>query len=104
VVGRVVRRHTRITADIRRAAPRVRVGGRAGAGVDNIDVAAATKRGVVVMKAPGENTISAAEHTLSLRLALARQIPQADRSMKAGRWDRGRTLGVELSGKTLGVH
>src|SRR5207245_7665767 len=59
--------------------------------------------GRAVMNAPGENTISAAEHTLSLLLALARQIPQADRSMKAGRWDRGRFLGVELFGKTLGI-
>ena len=99
----VVRSDTRITEEVMRGAPRLRVVGRAGAGVDNIDVAAATKRGVVVMNAPGENTISAAEHTLSLLLALARQIPRADRSMKAGRWDRGAILGVELSGKTLGV-
>jgi len=103
VEGIVVRSDTRITAEVMRAAPRLRVVGRAGAGVDNIDVAAATKRGIVVMNAPGENTISAAEHTLSMILALARQIPQADRSMKAGRWDRGRFLGVELFGKTLGI-
>ncbi len=103
VEGIVVRSDTRITEEVMRRAPRLRVVGRAGAGVDNIDVAAATKRGIVVMNAPGENTISAAEHTLSLMLALARQIPLADRSMKAGRWDRGRILGVELSGKTLGV-
>src|SRR6266571_3402492 len=103
VEGIVVRSDTRITAEVIAAAPRLRGVGRAGAGVDNIDVAAATKRGVVVMNAPGENTISAAEHTLSLMLALARQIPQADRSMKAGRWERGRFLGVELFGKTLGV-
>ncbi len=103
VEGIVVRSDTRITEEVMRRAPKLRVVGRAGAGVDNIDVAAATKRGIVVMNAPGENTISAAEHTLSLMLALARQIPLADRSMKAGRWDRGRILGVELSGKTLGV-
>ncbi len=103
VEGIVVRSDTRITEEIMRGAPRLRVVGRAGAGVDNIDVAAATKRGIVVMNAPGENTISAAEHTLSLMLALARQIPLADRSMKAGRWDRGKILGVELSGKILGV-
>ena len=103
VEGIAVRSDTRITEAVMRAAPRLRVVGRAGAGVDNIDVEAATKRGVVVMNAPGENTISAAEHTLSLLLALARQIPQADRSMKAGGWDRGRFLGVELFGKTLGI-
>jgi D-3-phosphoglycerate dehydrogenase / 2-oxoglutarate reductase len=103
VEGIVVRSDTRITEEVMRQAPKLRVVGRAGAGVDNIDVAAATKRGIVVMNAPGENTISAAEHTLSLMLALARQIPLADRSMKVGRWDRGRILGVELSGKTLGV-
>jgi D-3-phosphoglycerate dehydrogenase len=103
VEGIVVRSDTRITEEVMRAAPRLRVIGRAGAGVDNVDVAAATKRGIVVMNAPGENTISAAEHTLSLLLALARQIPRADRSMKAGRWDRGKILGVELAGKTLGV-
>jgi len=103
VEGIVVRSDTRITEEVMRKAPRLRVIGRAGAGVDNIDVEAASKRGIVVMNAPGENTISAAEHTLSLMLSLARQIPLADRSMKAGRWDRGRILGVELSGKTLGV-
>ncbi|MEK7799336.1 MAG: phosphoglycerate dehydrogenase, partial [Acidobacteriota bacterium] len=103
VEGIVVRSDTRIGAEVLQAAPRLRVVGRAGAGVDNIDVPAATKRGIVVMNAPGENTISAAEHTLSLLLALARQIPQADRSMKAGRWDRGRFLGVELFGKVLGI-
>jgi D-3-phosphoglycerate dehydrogenase len=103
VEGIVVRSDTRIDEDVLRAAPVLRVVGRAGAGVDNIDVPAATRRGIVVMNAPGENTISAAEHTLSLLLALARQIPQADRSMKAGRWDRGRFLGVELFGKVLGI-
>ncbi|MBI4168781.1 MAG: phosphoglycerate dehydrogenase [Acidobacteria bacterium] len=103
VDGIVVRSDTRITEEVIRAAPRLRVIGRAGAGVDNIDVAAATRHGVVVMNAPGENTISAAEHTLSMILALARQIPRADRSMRAGCWERGSFLGVELFGKTLGV-
>jgi D-3-phosphoglycerate dehydrogenase len=101
--GLVVRSDTRVTEEVLRAAPRLRVVGRAGAGVDNIDVSAATRHGIVVMNAPGENTISAAEHTLSLMLALARQIPRADRSMHEGRWERGRILGVELYGKTLGV-
>src|SRR6266571_1675131 len=101
--GLVVRSDTQVTEEVIAAAPRLRVVGRAGAGVDNIDVAAATRRGVVVMNAPGENTISAAEHTMSMILALARQIPAADRSMRAGRWERGRFLGVELLGKTLGI-
>src|SRR5213594_700154 len=102
-VGLVVRSETRVTEDLLSAAPGLRVVGRAGTGVDNIDVAAATRRGVVVMNAPGENTIAAAEHTLSLMLALARNIPAADRSMKAGQWDRTHFLGVELHGKVLGV-
>jgi D-3-phosphoglycerate dehydrogenase / 2-oxoglutarate reductase len=103
VAAIVVRSDTRITDQVMAAAPGLRVVGRAGAGVDNIDVPAATRRGVVVMNAPGENTISAAEHTLSMMLALARRVPQADRSMRAGRWERGKFLGVELFGKTLGV-
>ena len=103
VDGIVVRSDTRVGEEVLRAAPRLRVVGRAGAGVDNIDVAAATRRGVVVMNAPGENTLSAAEHTLSMMLALARQVPRADRSMRAGLWERGKFLGVELYGKTLGI-
>jgi D-3-phosphoglycerate dehydrogenase len=103
-VGLVVRSDTRVTDELMAAAPGLRVVGRAGAGVDNIDVPAATRRGIVVMNAAGENTISAAEHTLSMILALARRIPAADRSMRAGRWERGAAfMGVELHGKTLGV-
>jgi D-3-phosphoglycerate dehydrogenase/(S)-sulfolactate dehydrogenase len=102
-VGLVVRSETRVTEDLLAAASCLKVVGRAGTGVDNIDVEAATRRGVVVMNAPGGNTIAAAEHTLSLILALARNIPCADRSMKSGKWDRARFLGVELMGKTLGV-
>jgi len=103
VDGIVVRSDTRITDAVMGAAPRLRVVGRAGAGVDNIDVEAATRRGIVVMNAPGENTISAAEHTLSMILTLARRIPMADRSLRSGRWERSRFVGVELFGKTLGV-
>jgi D-3-phosphoglycerate dehydrogenase len=102
-VGLVVRSETKVTEDLLSAGDSLRVVGRAGTGVDNIDVAAATRRGVVVMNAPGENTIAAAEHTLSLMLSLARNIPAADRSMKSGNWDRAKFLGVELLGKTLGV-
>ncbi len=103
VEGLVVRSDTRVDEEVIAGAPRLRVVGRAGAGVDNVDVEAATRRGIVVMNAPGENTISAAEHTMSMILALARQIPAADRSMHAGRWERGKFLGVELLGKTLGI-
>jgi D-3-phosphoglycerate dehydrogenase / 2-oxoglutarate reductase len=103
IEGLIVRSDTRVDEEVIAASPGLRVIGRAGAGVDNIDVAAATRRGIVVMNAPGENTISAAEHTLSMILAMARQIPAADRSMHAGRWERGKFLGVELFGKTLGV-
>ena len=92
-VGLVVRSGTKVTEEVLAAARSLRVVGRAGTGVDNIDVAAATRRGVVVMNAPGENTIAAAEHTLSLMLAVARNIPRADRSTKAGkrpRWHPGK--------------
>ncbi|MFQ5877783.1 MAG: phosphoglycerate dehydrogenase [Acidobacteriota bacterium] len=103
VEGIIVRSDTRITEEVIAAARRLRAVGRAGAGVDNIDVPAATRRGIVVMNAPGENTISAAEHTLSMILALARRIPHADRSVRSGSWERSKFLGVELFGKTLGV-
>ncbi len=101
--GLVVRSETKVTEDLLAAAPTLRVVGRAGTGVDNIDVAAATRRGVVVMNAPGENTIAAAEHTFSLLLALSRNVPAADRSLKSGKWERARFLGVELMGKSLGI-
>ncbi|HZE88558.1 MAG TPA: phosphoglycerate dehydrogenase [Verrucomicrobiae bacterium] len=99
----VVRSQTKVTAPILAAGKKLRVIGRAGTGVDNVDVEAATRAGIVVMNVPGGNTISAAEHTLSLLLALARQIPQADASVKAGRWERGKFVGTELHGKTIGI-
>jgi len=99
----VVRSQTKVTAPIIEAGKRLRVIGRAGTGVDNVDVEAATRAGIVVMNVPGGNTVSAAEHTLSLLLALARQIPLADASVKAGRWERGKFVGTELHGKTLGI-
>ena len=86
--GLVVRSETKVTAEILDAAPGLRVIGRAGVGVDNIDVLAATARGVVVMNAPDGNTITTAEHTLALLIALARRLPQANSSLKSGRWDR----------------
>jgi D-3-phosphoglycerate dehydrogenase len=103
VAALVVRSETKITRKVLEAAPKLRVVGRAGVGVDNVDVDAATERGVVVMNTPGGNTVSAAELTLALLLALARKIPQADASMKAGQWNRKAFSGTELFGKTLGI-
>ncbi len=99
----IVRSETRVTADLLTHAPHLRVIARAGVGVDNIDVPAATKRGIAVMNAPGANTISAAEHTMALLLSLVRRIPWAVESMRRGEWDRKRFEGSELRGKTLGV-
>jgi len=99
----IVRSATRVTADLLAAAPRLKVVGRAGVGVDNVDLEAATARGVVVMNTPGGNAVSAAEHTLAMLLSLAKHIPQATASMKAGRWEKGRFLSVELAGKVLGI-
>jgi D-3-phosphoglycerate dehydrogenase len=99
----IVRSQTRVTAEVVRAGQALQVIGRAGTGVDNIDVDAATERGIIVVNAPTGNTISAAEHTIALMLALARNIPQADAALRQGRWERTRFLGTELRGKTLGV-
>lgn len=101
--GLIVRSETKVTADLLDAANGLRVIGRAGVGVDNIDVSAATIRGVVVMNAPDGNTITTAEHTVAMLVSLARSIPQASSSLKAGRWDRKKFIGVELQGKTLGI-
>jgi D-3-phosphoglycerate dehydrogenase len=101
--GLVVRSETKVTAQLLETAVRLRVIGRAGVGVDNIDVAAATQRGVIVMNAPDGNTMTTAEHTLALLLALARRVPSGQASLKAGRWERKKFVGVELRGKTLGV-
>lgn len=101
--GLVVRSETKVTAELLQKASRLRVIGRAGVGVDNIDVPAATVRGVVVMNAPDGNTITTAEHTIALLVALARRIPQANSSLKSGHWERKKFIGVELQGKTLGI-
>jgi len=101
--GLIVRSETKVTADLLEEATSLRVIGRAGVGVDNIDVPAATLRGVVVMNAPDGNTITTAEHTMALLISLARSIPQANSSLKAGRWERKKFIGVELQGKTLGI-
>jgi D-3-phosphoglycerate dehydrogenase / 2-oxoglutarate reductase len=99
----VVRSATTIDADVIAAATRLKVVGRAGVGLDNVDVEAATRHGVVVLNAPQSNIISAAEHTLALLLALARNIPQAHAALVEGRWERSRWNGTELHGKVLGV-
>lgn len=99
----IVRSQTKVTAKALAAATRLKVIGRAGVGVDNVNVEAATERGIVVMNTPGGNTISTAEHTFSLMLSLARKIPQAHASMVAGKWDRKSFEGTELCGKTLGI-
>ncbi len=101
--GLVVRSATKVDRELLDAAPRLQVVGRAGIGVDNIDLEAATARGVLVVNAPDANTISAAEHTLALLLALVRRIPEADAGLHAGRWERKRLQGIELHGKTLGI-
>src|SRR3954468_2686582 len=101
--GIVVRSQTKVTAPVVNAATRLRVIGRAGVGVDNVDVEAATRRGVIVMNAPGGNTISTAEHAFSLLLSVARKIPQADALLRGGKWDRKNLEGVELFNKALGV-
>src|SRR4030095_5319274 len=101
--GLIVRSETKVTDDLMGALPSLRVIGRAGVGVDNIDVPAATARGIVVMNAPDGNTITTAEHTMALLVALARQVPQANGSLKEGNWERKRFIGVELQGKTLGI-
>jgi D-3-phosphoglycerate dehydrogenase len=101
--GLAVRSATKVTAEVLAAATRLKVVGRAGIGVDNIDVEAATQRGVVVMNTPFGNSVTTAEHAISLMLALARQIPAADRSTRAGKWEKNRFMGVELMGKVLGL-
>ena len=99
----VIRSATKLDAGLIELAGRLKVIGRAGVGVDNVDVEAATRRGIVVANAPESTVISAAEHTIGLLLALSRNIPQAHAALKAGRWERGRYGGLELAGKTLGV-
>ena len=101
--GLAVRSATKVTRELLEAAPNLKVVGRAGIGVDNVDVTSATARGVVVMNTPFGNAITTAEHAIAMMFALARQIPEASASTKAGRWEKNRFLGVELFGKTLGL-
>lgn len=99
----IIRSETKVTAEIIEAAAKLKFIGRAGVGVDNVDLKAATKKGIVVMNTPGGNTTATAEQTMSLILALSRNIPQACASLKAGKWERSKFTGTELYGKTLGV-
>ncbi len=99
----ICRSQPQLTADVLEEPGKLRAIARAGVGVDNIDVPAATRKGIVVMNTPGGNTISAAEHTIALMMSLARHVPAADAGMKAGKWDRGKYMGTQLTGKTLGV-
>ncbi|XP_029462607.1 D-3-phosphoglycerate dehydrogenase isoform X2 [Rhinatrema bivittatum] len=101
--GLIVRSATKVTAEVLATARSLKVVGRAGTGVDNVDVEAATRRGIIVMNTPTGNSISAAELTCAMILSLSRQVPQATASMKAGRWDRKKFMGAELHGKTLGI-
>src|SRR5215469_11961043 len=99
----LVRSAVKVTQEVLASAPRLKVIGRAGVGVDNVDLKAATATGVLVMNTPGGNAVSVAEHTLGLMLAMARSIPQASASTKSGKWEKKKFLGTELRGKTLGV-
>ena len=100
--GLVVRSATKVNRELLEKAPKLRVIGRAGVGVDNVDMEAATNRGVLVMNTPGGNAVSVAEHTFALMLALARSVPSSNTAIQAGRWEKS-SSGVELRGKTLGL-
>ncbi|MBV8914028.1 MAG: phosphoglycerate dehydrogenase, partial [Acetobacteraceae bacterium] len=101
--GLAIRSATKVTKELLEAAPKLRVVGRAGIGVDNVDVKSATARGVVVMNTPHGNAITTAEHAIAMMFALARQIPEATASTRAGKWEKNRFIGVELTSKTLGL-
>ena len=101
--GWVIRSGTTATADLIQAATKLKVIGRAGVGVDNVDLEAATKRGIIVMNTPDGNTISTSEHTIAMMMAMARKIPQAQQSLKEKKWERSKFTGCELNEKVLGV-
>jgi D-3-phosphoglycerate dehydrogenase len=101
--GLAVRSATKVTSKILERAKKLKVVGRAGIGVDNVDISAATAKGIIVMNTPFGNSITTAEHAITLMLSLARQIPQADISTQAGKWEKNRFMGVEITGKTLGI-
>src|SRR5438477_3983661 len=99
----IVRSETRVTSDILAAATHLKIVGRAGVGVDNIDTEAAARQGIMVVNSPTGNTIAAAEHTIAMLMALARHIPAANTSIKAGKWEKSRFLGIEVRNKVLGI-
>src|SRR5262249_43223423 len=101
--GLAIRSATKVTASLIAKAERLKVVGRAGIGVDNVDLPAATQRGIVVMNTPHGNSVTTAEHAIALMFALARQLPAADHSTRAGKWEKSRFMGVELAGKILGI-
>src|SRR5579864_5604338 len=101
--GLAIRSATKVTAKLLGSATKLKVVGRAGIGVDNVDIPAATARGVIVMNTPFGNSITTAEHAIALMFALARQIPSADISTQAGKWEKNRFMGVEITGKVLGI-
>ena len=99
----MIRSGTKVTSDVIEAASQLKIIGRAGVGVDNVDVTSATRRGIVVVNSPEGNTIAAAEHALAMMLSLSRNIPEADKTVKSSAWDRKKFTGVEVYKKTLGV-
>ena len=101
--GLAIRSATKVTAELINAAPHLKVVGRAGTGLDNVDIPAASKRGIVVMNTPGGNTITTAEHAISLMVAMARNVPQAAHSMREGLWEKKKYQGTEIFNKTLGI-
>src|SRR6184192_3532692 len=101
--GLAIRSATKVTPKVLEQAKRLKVIGRAGIGVDNVEIPAATAKGIIVMNTPFGNSITTAEHAITLMLALAREIPQADASTQAGKWEKNRFMGVEITGKTLGI-
>ena len=101
--GLIIRSATKVTKEVIAAAKNLKVVGRAGSGLDNVDLPAATARGIVVMNTPGGNTVTTAEHTVALMYAMARQVPQANASVKSGKWEKNRFMGMEFFNKTLGV-
>src|SRR5688572_22555668 len=101
--GLAVRSATKVSGKILERANKLKVIGRAGIGVDNVDIPAATAKGIIVMNTPFGNSITTAEHAITMMLALARQIPQADASTQAGKWEKNRFMGVEITNKTLGI-
>ena len=101
--GLAIRSATKVTEKLIKAATNLKVVGRAGIGVDNVDIPAASRRGIIVMNTPFGNSITTAEHAVALMFALARQIPEANASTHAGKWEKNRFMGVEITGKTLGI-